>query len=97
MAAFAQGEVTQLLQAWRSGEQAALHRLVPVNEAYLRLAGISDISCPDRVHFPALCAQLMRLDDALTALARIDPRKAEAVELRFFGGLKSENQQGRRQ
>ena len=85
MAAFAQGEVTQLLQAWRRGEQAALHRLVPVlygelrrlahrhmqtqppgvsiqttmlvNEAYLRLAGISDISCPDRVHFLALCAR----------------------------------------
>jgi RNA polymerase sigma factor (TIGR02999 family) len=27
------------------------------------------------------------LDDALNSLARIDPRKAKVVELRFFGGL----------
>jgi RNA polymerase sigma-70 factor (ECF subfamily) len=31
-----------------------------VNEAYLRLAGASELSCPDRLHFLALCAQLMR-------------------------------------
>jgi RNA polymerase sigma factor (TIGR02999 family) len=30
---------------------------------------------------------LVALDDALQALARIDPRKAQVVELRFFGGL----------
>ena len=27
------------------------------------------------------------LDDALTALAKVDPRKSQVVELRFFGGL----------
>jgi len=27
------------------------------------------------------------LDEALNSLARIDPRKARVVELRFFGGL----------
>ncbi len=27
------------------------------------------------------------LDDALTSLAQIDPRKARVVELRYFGGL----------
>jgi len=32
-------------------------------------------------------ADLVALDDALTALARLDPRKASVVELRFFGGL----------
>jgi RNA polymerase sigma factor (TIGR02999 family) len=32
-------------------------------------------------------AQLIAVDDALTALAQIDPRKAQVVELRFFGGL----------
>jgi RNA polymerase sigma factor (TIGR02999 family) len=32
-------------------------------------------------------ADLLELDDALTALAEIDPRKAKVVELRFFGGL----------
>jgi RNA polymerase sigma factor (TIGR02999 family) len=30
------------------------------------------------------------LDDALTALAAVDPRKAQSVELRFFGGLTEE-------
>jgi len=34
--------------------------------------------------------QMMRLDDALNALARLDARKAEVVELRFFGGLSVE-------
>jgi len=32
-------------------------------------------------------ADLVRLDDALSALAEFDPRKAKVVELRFFGGL----------
>ena len=32
-------------------------------------------------------ADLAALDDALTALAGIDPREAKVVELRFFGGL----------
>jgi RNA polymerase sigma factor (TIGR02999 family) len=32
-------------------------------------------------------AQVCALDDALNALARIDPRRAQVVELRFFGGL----------
>ena len=27
------------------------------------------------------------LDDALNALARVDPRKVQVVEMRFFGGL----------
>lgn len=32
-------------------------------------------------------AALLALDDALQALATIDPRKAQLVELRYFGGL----------
>jgi RNA polymerase sigma factor (TIGR02999 family) len=32
-------------------------------------------------------ADLVALDDALTALAAIDQRKSQVVELRFFGGL----------
>ena len=35
-------------------------------------------------------ADLLDLDDALTALAEVDPRKAKVVELRFFGGLSLE-------
>lgn len=34
--------------------------------------------------------QLVQLDDALTALAEFDPRKAKVVEMRFFGGLSVE-------
>ena len=33
---------------------------------------------------------LVALDDAMQALARIDPRKVQVVELRFFGGLSVE-------
>src|SRR6266496_2226178 len=32
-------------------------------------------------------ADIVALDDALTRLAAIDPRKSQVVELRFFGGL----------
>ena len=35
----------------------------------------------------AQARELMTLDDSLNALARVDPRKARIVELRFFGGL----------
>jgi RNA polymerase sigma factor (TIGR02999 family) len=42
-------------------------------------------------HIEALPAQrsdeLTALDDALEALAKVDPRRAQVVELRFFGGL----------
>jgi RNA polymerase sigma-70 factor (ECF subfamily) len=33
---------------------------------------------------------LLALDDALNTLARIDPRKVQVVEMRFFGGLSVE-------
>ena len=35
-------------------------------------------------------SDLMALDEALTSLARIDARKSQIVELRFFGGLSVE-------
>jgi len=34
--------------------------------------------------------QLVDLDEALNALAELDPRKAKVVEMRFFGGLSVE-------
>jgi RNA polymerase sigma factor (TIGR02999 family) len=34
-----------------------------------------------------MTAQLVALDDALTSLALLDPRRARVIELRFFGGL----------
>ncbi len=97
------------------------------NETYLKLVRAGGVRCENRVHFLALCAQIMRrilvdharrrgfakrgggaphvpvddvvlvaqergievlaLDEALAALARLDPRKSRVVELRYFGGL----------
>src|SRR5262249_47339072 len=96
------------------------------HEAYLRLIHARGIRCHNRVHFFALCSQMIRrilvdharkhraakrgeglelpleeallgskargvemeeLDEALTALGKIDARKSRVVELRFFGGL----------
>jgi RNA polymerase sigma factor (TIGR02999 family) len=151
-------QVTELLQAWRQGDETALDRLLPVvhqelrrlarrymlrersghtlqatalvNEAYLRLVNARQVNWKNRAHFFALSAQVMRrilvdsarahneqkrgggnpritldedfmgaqekgqnliaLDDALKALAAVDPRKDRVVELRFFGGLSVE-------
>ena len=53
----------------------------------------------DAVHIPldevllgtrARGVEVLALDDALTGLAKIDPRKSRVVELRFFGGLSVE-------
>lgn len=38
----------------------------------------------------ARAAELIRLDEALEALAKLDPRKSRVVELRYFGGLSLE-------
>ena len=145
-----------MLLEWRSGNQEALDRLMPlvydelrrlanrymrserpehtlqatalVNEAYLRLVDMK-VSWQDRAHFFAVAARLMRrllvdharanqrakresgskvslddalevsskpaldlvaLDEALTRFATFDPRKAEIIELHFFGGLNNE-------
>jgi len=39
---------------------------------------------------PERSATLIALDDALSALAEIDPRRAKIIELRFFGGFNVE-------
>jgi RNA polymerase sigma factor (TIGR02999 family) len=39
---------------------------------------------------PAKSSALVALDDALTALAKFDARKARVVELRYFGGMSVE-------
>jgi len=151
-------DVTQLLQAWRNGDNAAFERLVEavyaelhliarrcmageraghglqptalVNEAYLRLIDTQGVQWQNRQHFLSMAARQMRrvlvdiarakgfqkrggdvvhvtfdydlpavhepgrdlvaLDDALEALAKLDERKARVVEMRFFGGLSVE-------
>lgn len=153
-----QGEITQLLRAWGSGNEGALDKLTPVvydelrrmarrymrrenpdnslqatalvHEAYLKLVNAKVAQWQDRAHFFAISARLMRrilvdsartkdaakrggqavrvelnesidglpmesnemlrLDEAMQALAKFDPRKAQVVELRFFGGLSVE-------
>jgi RNA polymerase sigma-70 factor (ECF subfamily) len=52
----------------------------PGHHARLPLDAAMDVgSGPDE--------DVLALDEALTALARIDSRASEVVELRFFGGL----------
>lgn len=151
-------EITNLLKAWKGGDQQALeqlaehvypelrliarrylknerpdHSLQPtalVNEVYLRLVDVSHVEWKERAQFFAMAAQMMRrilvdaartrnaskrgglapkvriedllsepvaadrvvlaVDDALDAFARVAPRQAKAVELRYFGGLTEE-------
>jgi RNA polymerase sigma-70 factor, ECF subfamily len=56
-----------------------------------RGAGVQHVSLDEQAvvgSHPA--ADLVALDDAINELARIDARKAQVVELRFFGGLSVE-------
>ena len=147
--------VTQLLQQWSHGDDAALAELTPlvydglrhlahhymegqppnhtlqttalVSEAYLRLADQTNSNWQNRAHFFAVAARAMRqilvgyarsnqaqkrgggaakveldeaaivspeqsneivdLNEALERLSTLDSRKAQVVELKFFGGL----------
>jgi RNA polymerase sigma factor (TIGR02999 family) len=45
------------------------------------------VSLSDDIPAPEPAADIVKLDNALNALAKIDPRKASVVELRFFFGL----------
>jgi len=116
------------LEHRRGGESVESASLT--NEAYLKLVRAGGIRCENRVHFLALCSQVMRrilvdharrrgfakrggnalrvpldevllasqargievlaLDEALNALAQVDARKSRVVELRYFGGLTTE-------
>jgi len=109
------------------------HTLQPtalVNEAYMKMIDITQVSWQNKAHFIGVAANQMRrilvdharqhnaqkrggefhiftlneeidkaeeqsteliaLDDALTELAKMDPTKAKIVELRYFGGLTTE-------
>ena len=151
-------QVTELLQAWSKGDQAAFDQLAPivytelrrlarhymarerpdhtlqptalVHEAYMRLANFRKLNWKNRIHFFAISAQVMRrvlvdfarsrqrrkrggtsqrlsldecvnlgtrydagllaLDDALNTLASEDARKCQVVEMKFFGGLSTD-------
>jgi RNA polymerase sigma-70 factor, ECF subfamily len=109
------------------------HTLQPtalVNEAYMKMIDITQVSWQNKAHFVGVAANQMRrilvdharnhnaqkrggefhimtlneeidkadeqsaeliaLDDALTELAKLDPIKAKIVELRYFGGLSTD-------
>jgi RNA polymerase sigma factor (TIGR02999 family) len=57
-----------------------------------RGGGISPIQLDgEALALPDRSADVVALDEALSELARRDPRKARVVELRFFGGLSVED------
>ena len=57
-------------------------------DAQKRGGGFRQVSLDESaLHAPAPDADLLDLDEALTALNAFDARKARVVELRFFGGL----------
>ena len=62
------------------------------SRGYLKRGGGSPHIALDEalVVSPEPRADLVALDEALNALAAIDPRKSQVVELRFFGGLSVE-------
>ena len=112
----------------REGSGNTLQTTALIHEVFIRLVDTAGVNCRDRVHFFALCAQLMRriltdhararhtlkrgdgarvpdfdeslvvsaaprtdlvaLSDALDELAKLDPRKARVVELRYYAGLR---------
>jgi len=75
---------------------AQMMRRILVNCAIARGAGkrggsARKISLEDAVMVsPERDAQVVKLDEALDELAKLDPRKAQVVELRFFAGLNFE-------
>jgi RNA polymerase sigma-70 factor, ECF subfamily len=71
---------------------AQLMRRILVDEArrqnLKRGGGIERIALANAAEIGVSPAtDLVALDDAMTTLEQIDPRKAQVVELRFFGGL----------
>src|ERR1700735_2072946 len=51
-----------------------------------RGGGVQHISLDEAAVVDGKAADLVMLDDAMNALARLDPRKVQGVEMRFFGG-----------
>ncbi len=93
--------VSQNLPDWENrahffGVAAHLMRQVLVDQARRRRSskrgsGAERVSIEDTVSFvPERGRHIEELDDALTALAAFDERKAKVIELRFFGGFNIE-------
>src|SRR5580700_4940806 len=75
---------------------AQMMRRILVNYALARGAGkrggaARQVSLDEAmIVSPARASELVELDTALALLAKLDPRKAQIVELRFFAGLSVE-------
>jgi RNA polymerase sigma factor (TIGR02999 family) len=60
-------------------------------ECQKRGAGARPVTLDENLALgPWRSPDLVALDDAMEALAAIDPRKSQVVELKFFGGLTAE-------
>ena len=55
-----------------------------------RGAGAQRVTLGDALAVPQGGQDFVALDDALKELERVDPRKCQVVEMRFFGGLSAE-------
>lgn len=74
------------------GLAAEMMRRILVNHARDRNAlkrggGLHRVALTEELEQPGPDVDIQLLDDALRRLAEHDPRKAQIVELRFFGGL----------
>ena len=78
------------------GIAAQLMRRILIDHARGRLrekrGGVKEVLSLDEavVFSPEHSAELVKLDQALERLAKLDPRQSRIVELRFFGGLSVE-------
>jgi len=52
-----------------------------------RGAGVAHVALDETAIVGERSADLVALDDAMNELARLDPRKVQVIEMRFFGGL----------
>lgn len=93
--------VAQNLPDWQSrshffGVAAHLMRQILVDHARRNKSGKRGGNIPkaplnEALNFaPERSADIIALDDALNTLDKVDPRKSQIVELRFFGGLSIE-------
>ena len=78
------------------GVAARLMRQIPVEHARTHVAakrggGEVELSLDEVwMYLDEKAAELVALDDALTALAKFDERKVHIIELRYFGGMSLE-------
>ena len=59
-----------------------------------RGAGAQRVTLSEALAVPQGGQDYVALDDALQALERVDPRKCQVVEMRFFGGLSAKETAG---